>query len=136
MKALEQLLRELARPEVSEFAVVTERLPCVKVGDKYDPVDDNARPTEEILDMLNSIGGIRHIEHLESRPAQWTTRVEGVGLVAVQAVMRGGRVQARFTLAQPDVAGNRGVAAPPPPPQRPPERPPVVPDRVQVADRA
>jgi twitching motility protein PilT len=139
MKALEQLLRELARPEVSEFAVVTERLPCVKVGDKYDPVDDNARPTEEILDMLNSIGGIRHIEHLESRPAQWTTRVEGVGLVAVQAVMRGGRVQARFTLAQPEVAGSRGAAAPPraePPPQRPPERAPVVAERVHVADPA
>src|SRR5580698_2158497 len=136
MKALEQLLRELARPEVSEFAVVTERLPCVKVGDKYDPVDDNARPTEEILDMLNSIGGIRHIEHLESRPAQWTTRVEGVGLVAVQAVMRGGRVQARFTLAQPEAAGSRG-AAPPPPAQRPPERAPSAAERAHVvADRA
>jgi twitching motility protein PilT len=136
MKALEQLLRELARPEVSEFAVVTERLPCVKVGDKYDPVDDNARPTEEILDMLNSIGGIRHIENLETRPAQWTTRVEGVGLVAVQAVMRGGRVQARFTLAQPEAAGSRG-AAPPPPAQRPPERAPSAAERAHVvADRA
>jgi len=128
MKALEHLLRELARPEVSEFAVVTERLPCVKVGDKYDPVDDTARPTEEILDMLNSVGGIRHIEHLDTRPAQWTTRVEGVGLVAVQAVMRGGRVQARFTLAQPEAAPRAAPPAPPvatsvePPPQRAPER--------------
>ncbi len=140
MKALELLLRELARPEVSEFAVVTERLPCVKVGDKYDPVDDNARPTEEILDMLNSIGGIRHIENLDTRPAQWTTRIEGVGLVTVQAVMRGGRVQARFTLAQPEVAGARAASPPPraePPPQRAPERAPSVAERVQVvADRA
>jgi twitching motility protein PilT len=124
MKALEDLLGELARPEVSEFAVVTDRLPCVKVGDKYDPVDDTARPTDEILDMLNSVGGIRHIEHLDTRPAQWTTRVEGVGLVAVQAVMRGGRVQARFTRAQADA-----VAAPRVPSQtfepalRAPERP-------------
>lgn len=135
MKALEQLLRELARPEVSEFAVVTERLPCVKVGDKYDPVDDTARPTEEILDMLNSVGGIRHIEHLDTRPAQWTTRIEGVGLVAVQAVMRGGRVQARFTLAQsegatraPAPAAHAAAVAPPatsiePPPPRAPEKP-------------
>jgi twitching motility protein PilT len=128
MKALEHLLRELARPEVSEFAVVSERLPCVKVGDKYDPVDDTARPTEEILDMLNSVGGIRHIEHLDTRPAQWTTRVEGVGLVAVQAVMRGGRVQARFTLAQPEAAPRAAPPAAPAAPsvapaaQRAPER--------------
>src|SRR5580704_5372415 len=53
--------------------------------------------------------------------------------------MRGGRVQARFTLAQPEVAGSRVAAAPPraePPPQRPPERTPVVAERVHVADRA
>jgi len=132
MKALEQLLRELARPEVSEFAVVTDRLPCVKVGDKYDPVDDTARPTEEILDMLNSIGGIRHIENLDTRPAQWSTRIEGVGLVAVQAVMRAGRVQARFTLTQAEAAPARGAAPAPraelppraePLPHRAPERP-------------
>ena len=94
MKPLEELLRELARPQVSEFAVVTDRLPCVKVDDRYDPVDDTARPTDEILEMLNSLGGIRYVENLEIKPAQWTTRVDGVGLVSVQAVMRGGRVQA------------------------------------------
>jgi hypothetical protein len=32
MKNLQQMLRELARSEVSEFAVVSERLPCVKVA--------------------------------------------------------------------------------------------------------
>jgi twitching motility protein PilT len=124
MKALEDLLGELARPEVSEFAVVTDRLPCVKVGDKYDPVDDTARPTDEILDMLNSVGGIRHIEHLDTRPAQWITRVEGVGLVAVQAVMRGGRVQARFTLAPADVVATpRAPSKSTEPSQRAPEKP-------------
>src|SRR5579872_6650378 len=104
MKPLHDLLRELARPEVGEFAVASDRLPCVKVGDKYDPVDDTARSTDEILDMLASVGGMRHIEDLEARPAQWSARVEGVGVVSIQAVMRTGRIQARFILAPPPAA--------------------------------
>jgi twitching motility protein PilT len=123
MKPLEELLHELARPQVSEFAVVTDRLPCVKVGDRYDPVDDTARPTDEILDMLNSLGGIRHVENLEVKPAQWTTRVDGVGVVAVQAVMRSGRVQARFTLARGEPAAPAPAA--PAPPARPAPAPAI-----------
>jgi twitching motility protein PilT len=65
MKSLQQLLRELVRPEVIEFAVATDRLPCVKVGDKYHPVDDAARSSSELLEMLVSAGGSRHVEDLE-----------------------------------------------------------------------
>ncbi len=98
MKTLQQMLRELARADVGEFAVATDRLPCIKVGGKYEPVDENAPSTEAILEMLVSVGGSRYVEDLESKPAAWTTRLEGVGSVGVQAVMRDGRVQARFVL--------------------------------------
>jgi twitching motility protein PilT len=100
MKTLQQMLRELARPDVSEFAVASERLPCVKVGDKYEPIDDVPRETDAILEMLVAAGGSRYVEDLEGKPAQWTTRIEGLGIVNVQAIMRGGRTQARFTLGQ------------------------------------
>ncbi len=100
MKTLDQLLRELARADVAEFAVASDRLPCVKVGDTYEPVDDAARSTDAILEMLVSVGGSRHVEDLEVKPAQWTTRIEGVGVVGVHAVMRGGRVQARFNIVR------------------------------------
>ncbi len=56
MKTLQQMLRELARADVAEFAVVSDRLPCIKVGGKYEPVDENARSTEAILEMLVSVG--------------------------------------------------------------------------------
>jgi twitching motility protein PilT len=113
MKTLQQMLRELARPEVGEFAVASDRLPCVKMGDQYQPIDDVARSSDAILDMLVAAGGSRYVEDLQTRPAAWTTRVEGVGSVEVTAVMRGGRVQARFTLTnRPQVR----PAAPAPPP--------------------
>jgi twitching motility protein PilT len=127
MKTLKQMLRELTRREVAEFAVATDRLPCVKVGEAYEPVDDAPRSTEEILLMLSGVGGSRYVEELEAQPAQWTARVDEVGSVGISAIMRGGRVQARFTLLRrasvspaPPVRG-----APPPPPARPapPARP-------------
>jgi twitching motility protein PilT len=108
MKTLQQMLRELARPGVSELAVASDRLPCVKVGDKYEPIDDVARGTDAILEMLVAAGGGRHMADLEGHPAQWTLRVDGLGLLTVQAALRGGRAQARITVAQ------RAAQAPPP----------------------
>jgi twitching motility protein PilT len=115
MKTLDQMLRELARQDVGEFAVVSDRLPCIKVGAKYEPIDDKARSTDAILEMLSSAGGSRYIDDLRARPATWTFRVEGVGNVAVQAVWREGRVQARFTLVSP-ARGYAVAAAPTPAP--------------------
>jgi twitching motility protein PilT len=118
VKTLQQMLRELARADVGEFAVASDRLPCIKVGGKYEPVDANAPSTEAILDMLVSVGGSRYVEDLESKPAAWTTRLEGVGSVGVQAVMRDGRVQARFVLirkasiAPPPAQGKAGARRP------------------------
>ena len=108
MKTLQQMLRELGRADVVEFAVASDRLPCVKVGDRYDPVDDATRSTEEILEMVAAVGGSRYVDELEGQPARWTTRVEGVGPITVTAVMRGGRAQARFSLSRrPEADGSR-----------------------------
>jgi twitching motility protein PilT len=98
MKTLPHMLRDLARAEVTEFAVASDRLPCIKVDGKYEPVDEQARSTESILEMLVSSGGSRYVDDLESKPAAWTMRIDGVGSIGVQAVMREGRVQARFVL--------------------------------------
>lgn len=119
MKTLHQMLGELARPEVTEFAVMSERLPCIKVGGKFEPVDDKARSTEAILEMLVAAGGSRYIDDMVTRPAVWTTRIEGLGSVGVQAIMKDGRVQARFSIvrrasvrAMP-AAGKRSTRPPP-----------------------
>jgi twitching motility protein PilT len=120
MKTLLQMLHELARHDVAEFAVVSERLPCIKVNGKYEPVDQTARTTDQILEMLVAAGGSRYVDEMSVRPAAWTMRLEGVGSVGVQAVMRDGRVQARFVL----VRRTSGVAVPQvaKQPSRPPTR--------------
>jgi twitching motility protein PilT len=110
------MLRELSRKDVAEFAVVTDRLPCVKVGGSYQPIDDAPRSTEAILEMLVATGGSRYVEDLETKPAQWKTRVDGIGTISVTAGIRAGRAQARFTLA-------RRSSRPPRPPREPEAEP-------------
>jgi twitching motility protein PilT len=131
VKTVQQILRELARPEVVEFAVVSDRLPCFKVGDKYQPVDDVPRTTEAIIEMLVAAGGADHVGDLEKQPAHWSTRIDGVGSVGVQAVMRAGKLQARFavTVRSSDTAKAPSLHAPAPnrvpAPERVPERAPT-----------
>lgn len=116
MKLLEQMLRELARPEVVEFAVVTERLPCIRISNKYQPIDDTAQSSEAILELLVGVGGSRYVDELEQKPVHWTARVDRGGLVEVHAVMREGRVQARFVpVRRPAVAERSAEPAEPPP---------------------
>jgi twitching motility protein PilT len=100
MKTLQHMLRELGRPDVAELAMASDRLPCVKVAGKYKAIDDNALSTEAILQMLVASGGSRYLEELDTRPAAWTLRLDGIGSVGVQVAMREGRVQARFVVVR------------------------------------
>ncbi len=108
------MLRTLARTDVTEFAVVSDRLPCIKVGGKFEPVDDVAPNGDTVLEMLVSAGGSRYVDSLGARATQWTTRVEGLGTVGVTAVIRENLVQARFAVTKRDPRAP--PAAPPPPP--------------------
>lgn len=122
MKTIEQMLRELARTDVVEFAIASGRLPCVKVGGAYKPVDDAAPSTDAILQMLVAVGGSRYVDALGAKPTQWTTRVDGVGSVAIAAIMRDDKVQARFVVARREEPGERTPPPAPPPPVGGPQR--------------
>src|SRR5690349_8185248 len=111
MKPIEELLKNLARAEVLEFGLVTNRLPSVNIGGRFEPVDDEAPTTEALLQMLSAMGGKRFIESLSDKPVQWTTRLDGVGVIAVAAILRKDVVQARFTVAKRDT-GNSVPSAP------------------------
>ena len=146
MKTLLQMLHELARPEVAEFAVVSERLPCVKVDGKYQPVDNSPRSTDEILEMLVSAGGSRYVDGLGTTPAAWTLRLEGLGSVGIQAVLREGRLQARFVLVRRASSSTNPTPprqaspittsqGPPKPGSRPPSRKSVPAQRASKASK-
>ena len=115
MKPIEELLKNLGRAEVLEFGLVTNRLPSVNIGGKFEPVDDEAPTTDVLLQMLVTMGGSRYVEQLSERPVQWTTRLDGVGVIAVAAIMRKDVVQARFTVARRDTGAGVSKAPPPPP---------------------
>ena len=158
MKTIEEMLLNLARPEVVEFGLVSNRLPSINVGGKFEPVDTRAPSTDTVLQMLVTMGGSRYVESLSPRPTQWTTQLKGVGVVAIAAIMRDEVVQARFTVArreaprsggaipaapavsplavtQPSAAPPVVAAAPPAPPPAPPPPapPPPVPHPVVAA---
>src|SRR5689334_13104410 len=107
MKTIEELLQNLARPEVLEFGLVTNRLPSVNIGGKFEPVDDEAPSTERLMQMLVTMGGSRYVDSLSDKPVQWTTRLDGVGVIAVAAILRKDVVQARFTVAKREGASSR-----------------------------
>jgi twitching motility protein PilT len=129
MKTIEELLKNLSRPEVLEFGLVTNRLPSVNIGGKFEPVDDEAPTTERLMQMLVTMGGSRYLDALGDTPVQWTTRLDGVGVIAVAAIQRKDVVQARFTVAKRDAPGSMrspsALPAPPPPAPAPPPPPPL-----------
>lgn len=104
MKTIEELLKNLARPEVLEFGLVTNRLPSVNIGGVFEPVDDAAPGTARLLEMLATMGGARHVDALGEAPVSWTTRLAGVGVIAIAAMQRGDVVQARFTVTRRESA--------------------------------
>lgn len=102
MLTIEQLVKHLLRSEVSEVALATGRLPCAKIEGTYKPIDDTAKSADAILKMLATIGGARYLDDLGEKAVQWSTRIEGIGTVAVSAIDRQGNVQARIMLTKRD----------------------------------
>jgi hypothetical protein len=130
VKTIEEMLQNLVRPNVTEFALVSARLPCIKVNGQFKPVDDSAPTTEDILQMLVTAGGSWYVASLGPQPTQWTVAVEGIGTIGIQAVMRDNNVQARFMVVQRDPFA---AAAPPPPPVAVPPPPSTVARPQQMA---
>jgi twitching motility protein PilT len=104
MKTLAQLLRSLERDDVEELMIVTGRLPCVRVGSSFDPLDEAPLSSDSILSMLVAAGGSRYVENLGPAAKQWQVRAQGLGVINVSAFQRGQHVEARFTLNRPAVA--------------------------------
>jgi twitching motility protein PilT len=121
VKSPDKLLRHLERRDVTELALISGRLPCVKIGAAFDPVDEEAPTGDDILALLMTVGGSRYVDTLGPVPKQWTSRVAGVGIVAISAVVpRDGDVQARFSVAARDDRGR-----PPTMPRRASDRAPA-----------
>jgi twitching motility protein PilT len=130
--AIQELLQQLALPGVTELALASGRLPCIKDGGVYVPVAQHAIDDATLLSALVDSGGGAAVNALSEKPASWTSRVPGLGVVTAVAVRRGDVVQARFVLttreavsapAAVPAAARAPAAIPAPPPSAP--RPPM-----------
>lgn len=115
MAYIKELLEHLLRPGVTELALATARNPCIKLNGTYEIVDRTILSTDEILMMLMVAGGVRHVDSLGTKPTTWGCRVEGIGPIAVSAVLAKGAVQARFTMVNEDGTVRPALASVPPP---------------------
>ncbi len=98
MIPLKTLYQHLARPDVTEVAMVSGRHPFARVGGSLEVLDADVLTSDDILQLLFNAGGSRYVDSLGPKPTQWATRADGVGAVLVAALMKGETVQARFTL--------------------------------------
>ncbi|MEO7092779.1 MAG: PilT/PilU family type 4a pilus ATPase, partial [Polyangiales bacterium] len=118
MKTILELLRELTGRDVTEFAMVSNRFPCVKVQGVFKPVDDVATSTAVILRMLQAVDGGPRVDALGATLTQWKATVDGIGEITVMAVRKSDDlVQVRMlppATRKPSLAPKRMPSAPPP----------------------
>lgn len=113
MIALKPLLIHLLRIDVADITFRTGRPPAARVGNTTENVDARAFSTDDILQVLFATGGSRYIESLGDKPAQWRTRVEGLGVVLVTASLANDMLEAHVTLRDKPVGGVLNVAPAP-----------------------
>lgn len=102
VRPIHDLLEALAPPDVTELALATGRMPCIKQAGTFVPIAQEAIAEDALLEALATTGGIAHLDGLSEKPASWATKVSGLGVVTVVAIKRSGIVQARFVLTSRD----------------------------------
>ncbi len=132
MIAISALLAPLTRTDVSEIRLVSGKRPAMRLGGgaRLEEMPGEAISADVLLRILFGAGGSRYVESLGPKPAQWRTRIEGVGAVVVNATQRGDAIEAWFALRDgppgPSPRVTPPVAprpTPPPPPRAAPRSP-------------
>jgi twitching motility protein PilT len=101
LSLVQRLLRALHRPDVTECALATGRFPAARANDQWEALENDAISTDQILMLLMSVGGDRHVDKLTSgEPTQWSFRSRGVGTIAVSGSKRGDEIRVRFMVTQ------------------------------------
>jgi len=92
----EKLFQLLARDDVTELALQTDRPPCVRIGDSYTPVINRNFSEEEVIAALAEAGGQQEIVALVSGARRWQFDHPTLGPVRVSAGYHGPLLQARL----------------------------------------
>ena len=115
--------------------IVSGRLPCVRVGTSFDPMDDAPLSSDSILAMLVAAGGSRYVENLGPAAKQWQLGRQGLGVINVSAFQRGQHRRRRASrstvppLAVAPASSRRGASRRPAAPKAKSGRPEARPSR-------
>lgn len=92
----EKLFQLLAREDVTELALQTDRPPCVRIGDAYTPVVNRNFSEDEVIAALVEANGQIEVVALVSGARRWDFEHPTLGLVRVSAGYHGPLLQARL----------------------------------------
>jgi len=92
----EKLFQLLAREEVKELALQTDRPPCVLIGESYTPVLNRNFSEDEVIAALVEANGRLEAVALVSGPRRWEFDHPVLGQIRVSAGYHGPLLQARL----------------------------------------
>ncbi len=95
MQQFDKLFQLLARDDVKELALQTDRPPCVLMGDTYTPVLNRNFTEDEVIAALVGAGGRQDVVALVSEARRWVFDHPLVGSVRISAAYHNGLLQAR-----------------------------------------
>jgi twitching motility protein PilT len=100
MQQFDKIFQLLARDDVKELALQSDRPPCVLMAETYEPVLTRNLSEDEVIAALIEAGGRQEVIALVSEPRRWTFDHPTVGQVRVSAGYHNGLLQARLRRAQ------------------------------------
>jgi twitching motility protein PilT len=124
----DKLIELLARDDVKELALQTDRPPCALIGDAYKPIVQRNLTEDDVIAAAIEAGGRTEVLHLLNGARKWDFE-HAIGTLRISAGYHGSLLQVRIRLVAPAVGSqplsvaNPNPAAPPPPQPPPPARP-------------
>jgi twitching motility protein PilT len=118
----DKLIELLARDEVKELALQTDRPPCALIGDAYKPIVQRNLTEDDVIAAAIEAGGRAEVLHLLNGARKWDFE-HAIGTLRISAGYHGSLLQVRIRLVAPS-AGSQPISvqngphpgAPPAPP--------------------
>jgi twitching motility protein PilT len=103
----EKMLELLARSDVKELALQTNRPPCALIGEAYVPIVQQNLTEDDVIAAAMEAGGQAEVLHLLSGPRKWEFIHPTVGTLRISAGYHGQLLQVRVKLLSPAPGGAR-----------------------------
>src|SRR5688572_29342403 len=105
----EKLIELLARPDVKELALQTDRPPCALIGEAYKPIVQQNLTEDDVIAAAIEAGGRTEVLHLLNGARKWDFE-HPIGTLRISAGYHGALLQVRIRLLSPAGAGSQPIS--------------------------